>query len=468
MPRKESTLVGFAAAIALPLLLGACAQLPSADLVRTWQGAHQPRVAGARGPMSAKRSAEVLDALKQKVGDIDILQKHVALEEAFAGTPLTTGNRAILLQNGPATYKAMFAAMRTARDHINLESYIIEDDQIGREFSELLLEMQGKGVQVNLIYDSVGAMKTPREFFDRLTQAGIKVLEFNPVNPLKARRDWRINNRDHRKLLIVDGKTAFLGGINISSVYSSGSSGPGGGFASSGGDGSTTPWRDTQVQIEGPVVAEFQKMFLNTWSAQHGEPLDVKRYLPQLPPRGGELVRAIGTSGDDENSTIYLTLLSAIENAEKQIYITNAYFVPDKQLMDALLAAVKRGVDVRLLLPGHTDFWAVFHAGRSHYEDLLEGGVRIFERGEALLHSKTVVIDGVWSCIGSANMDWRSFLHNEEINAVILGPEFAQQMLTMFDGDLAKSSEVTVEAWSRRPLHLRMREWAARVWEYWL
>jgi cardiolipin synthase len=425
-------------------------------------------VTGSRGPLSAQRSKEIIDGLRQKVGNIDILQKHIALEEAFAGTPLTAGNRAVLLQNGPATYKAMFAAMRGARDHINLESYIIEDDDIGREFADLLLEMQGKGVQVNLIYDSVGSLNTPRAFFDRLRQAGIKVLEFNPVNPLNARRDWRVNNRDHRKLLVVDGRVAFLGGINISSVYSSSSSGPSGGLGSSGKGADKTPWRDTQVQIEGPAVAGFQKMFLDTWSEQHGEPLDAKRYLPKLAPRGGELVRAISTTSDDENSTIYLTLLSAIENAEKQIYITNAYFVPDPQLMAALIAAVKRGVDVRLLLPGHTDFWAVFHAGRSHYEDLLEGGVRIFERGEALLHSKTAVIDGVWSCIGSANMDWRSFLHNSEINAVIMGPDFAGQMLAMFEDDLKKSSEVTAEAWSHRPLHMRAREWAARLWEYWL
>ena len=171
-----------------------------------------------RRPLSAQKNAEVVADLKNKSGDIDILDKQIALEQAIVGSPLIMGNKVVLLQDGAATYGAMFAAIRAARDHINLESYIIEDDEIGRQFADLLLAQQRRGVQVNLIYDSFGGINTPKAFFDRLHEGGVNILEFNPINPLAAKESWQINNRDHRKLLVVDGRIAFIGGINISSV----------------------------------------------------------------------------------------------------------------------------------------------------------------------------------------------------------------------------------------------------------
>lgn len=445
-------------------LASGCASLP--DVALHLDGRHSGTVElkGARGPLSAQQSAATLKELERKAGAIDILQKHMALEEAVVGSPLVVGNKVVLLQDGPATYEAMFAAMRKARNHINLETYIFEDDEIGRKFADLLLEKQGQGIQVNLIYDSVGALNTPKPFFDRLRQAGVAVVEFNPVNPLAAKKGWQINKRDHRKLLVVDSHTAFLGGINISGVYSSGSTVRHGGAT---GDQSVS-WRDTHVQIEGPVVADFQKLFIETWDKQKGEPLAVKEYFPPLKPRGNEIVRAIGSAADEPPSLIYLTLISAIANAEKQVHLTNAYFVPDFQLLAALTAAARRGVEVKLILPSQTDMALVFHAGRSHYSELLEAGVRIYERRGVLLHSKTAVIDGVWSCVGSTNLDWRSFLHNDELNAVVLGPEFARQMQAVFDQDLASSDAIDLERWQRRPLHFRLKELGARLWEYWL
>jgi cardiolipin synthase len=370
----------------------------------------------------------------------------------------------VLLQDGPATYRAMLAAMSNAKDHINLETYIIEDDETGRRFADLLLEKQAKGIQVNLIYDSVGSIGTPKSFFDRLKAGGVQVLEFNPVNPLTAKKGWQVNNRDHRKLLVVDGRTAFIGGINISNVYSSGSSPT----RSKAPSPKAAGWRDTQIQIDGPVVAEFQKLFLATWEKQQGAPLAGKNYFPALQARGTELVRSIGSSYDDPHSLIFLTLMSAITYAEKSVHLTNAYFVPDPQMLQALLDAARRGVDVTLILPGLSDSNLVFHAGRSYYTELLAAGVKIYERGGGVLHSKTAVIDGVWSCIGSTNLDWRSFLHNDEINAVILGTEFARQMQAMFEQDLAASTPITAEAWKHRPLSYRFKEWTARVWQYWL
>jgi len=449
------------AALTAFCVLAACATLPDTDALIARHTAQAARFENARGPLSAQKSAAILAELKRKSGDIDILEKQIALEQAIVGGPLILGNKVTLLQDGAATYSAMFAAIRGARDHINLETYIIEDDEIGRQFADLLLEQQGRGVQVNIIYDSVGGFNTPKAFFERLTQGGIAVLEFNPISPLRVRKQWLVNNRDHRKLLIVDGRTAFIGGINISSVYSLGSVAKRPAKAAA----DTVEWRDTHIQIEGPVVGELQKLFMETWEKQRGKPLAQKDYFPALRAQGNEIVRAIGSTPDDPYSLIYLTLIAAIGNAEKQVYLTNAYFVPDPQLLKSLIDAAGRGVDVKLILPSHSDSAVVFHAGRSHYSSLLEGGVKLYERNGALLHSKTAVIDGVWSTVGSTNLDWRSFLDNDEINAVILGREFAQKMQAQFARDLAASEAIDLESWERRPLSFRFKEWMARLWE---
>ena len=442
------------------LAAAGCATLPDTAALIERHAGQTARFENARGPLSERRSAAVLAELKRRSGDIDILEKQIVLEQAVVGSPLILGNKVTLLQDGAGTYPAMLAAIRSARDHINLETYIIEDDEIGRQFADALLEQQGRGVQVNVIYDSVGGTSTPKAFFDRLKAGGIEVLEFNPINPLKAKTPWLINNRDHRKLLVVDGRTAFIGGINISSVHSSGSATRGTGNA----PGSTIAWRDTHIQIEGPVVGELQKLFMETWEKQRGRPLARKDYFPALEREGSEIVRAIGSTPDDPYSLIYLTLISAIGNAEKQVYLTNAYFVPDPQLLKALIDAAARGVDVKLILPSQSDSEAVFHAGRSHYSGLLEGGVKLYERLGALLHAKTAVIDGVWSTVGSTNLDWRSFLDNDEINAVILGREFGQRMQAMFASDLAASEAIDRERWEQRPLSFRIKEWMARLW----
>ena len=454
--------LGFAAWAGLCLLAAAgCATLPDTDALIERHTGQAARFESARGPMSARQNAAVLANLKGKSGDIDILEKQIVLEQAINDSPLILGNKVTLLQDGAATYPAMFAAIRSARDHINLETFIIEDDEVGKQFADLLLEKQGLGVQVNMIYDSVGAISTPGAYFKRLTDGGIQVLEFNPVNPVSMAMPWMLNNRDHRKLLVVDGRTAFLGGINISSVYSSGSvvkrdAEPG---------GNTTAWRDTDLQIEGPVVGELQKLFMETWQKQKGVPLAQREYFPALKVEGNDIVRAVGSTPDDPFSLMYLTLISAIGNAEKHVSLTNAYFVPDRQLLKALTDAVARGVDVKLILPSHSDSNTTFHAGRSHYAHLLTAGVKIYERRGALLHSKSAIIDGVWSTVGSSNLDWRSALDNNEVNAVVLGREFARQMAAMFDADLAVSEPIDPERWARRPLVFRFKEFMARLWD---
>jgi cardiolipin synthase len=430
--------------------------------------AQQVDFEGASGPVSVAKSDAIIVRLEGRTGPSDLLEKHLAYEQAVnAGSPLVLGNKLTLLQNGPATYQAMFTAIRAARNHINLETYIFDDDEAGQQFSDLLLQRQAAGVQVNVIYDSVGGILNGPELVERLRAGGIAVLEFNPVSPLAENSKTLLwNNRDHRKLLVIDGRIAFTGGINISDTYTSapGKRAP----KKDAGDKPTAGWRDTHIRIEGPVVAEFQKLFIDTWTRQKGAPLARRRYFPELKAQGDEMVRAIGSTPDDPHSLIYLTLLSAISHAEREVHLTIAYFAPDPQLLKALTDAAQRGVEVSLVLPSNSDSWAIFHLGRSYYSRLLRGGVSIHERRGAVMHAKSVCIDGVWSTIGSTNMDWRSFLHNDEINAVVLGRGFAVQMEAMFAADLAESNTITLERWRDRGWMNRLKEWTARLGAYWL
>ena len=460
---------GLSAGVLGLLMLAGCASLPTVvpDLARRPAGP-AVQLQGARGPLSAAQSKAILERLQNGGKKTDIFERHLALEEAIVGSPLTVGNQVLLLQDGPATYQAMFAAITAARDHINLETYILDDDEVGQRFAQALIAKQQQGVQVNLIRDSAGTSGTPAAFFERLTASGIQVLEFNPLNPLVARKEWELNRRDHRKLLIVDGRTAFVGGINISGVYSGGSFRRGSRSTPAAGAEGSPVWRDTHLQLQGPVVAELQKTFLATWANQKGSPLAAKAYFPKIESAGRQVVRAVASSPEEPYSLIYATLLSAIDSAETSVQITNAYFVPDPQLLGALQAAASRGVGVSLVLPSQTDSWLVFHAGRNYYERLLRAGVKIYERRGVVLHAKTALVDGVWATVGSTNLDWRSFLHNHELNAVVLGAEFGAQVQAMFERDLAESQPITLEQWRRRSLDLRVKELFARAWEYWL
>ncbi len=460
----------------LAATLVGCSSLPviTPDLSEASPTSIQFQTASGR-IVSPERSREIVARLSSDGGNADVMARHLALEQSVSDTPLFLGNRVTLLENGPSTYAAMFDAIDSARDSINMETYILEGDATGQRFADALLAKQAQGVQVNLIHDGVGTLGTKKEFFKRLSDGGVSVVEFNPVNPLKAKAGWDVNQRDHRKLLVVDGQRAVMGGINISGVYSSRGSAPGSGFSGSRGhapeekpDSASLPWRDTDLLIEGPVVASFQKLFFDTWQDQKGPTPAQRDYYPALTRQGSEVVRAIGSNPDEPFSQIYVTLISALNSAESEILLTNAYFVPDPQLLKALTDAVKRGVDVKLIVPSTTDSSLVFHAGRAHYDPLLRGGVKIFERRAALLHAKTVVIDGVWSTVGSTNLDWRSFLHNQELTAVILGAEFGAKMKDSFARDLNDSTPITLEAWERRPIDVRLKESFARLWEYWL
>jgi len=451
----------------LPVVLlglgGGCAILPKvSDAIDNASTQEPPQILSSKGLLSPERSQALMERLKRSVAPTDMLERYSAVIESVSGSPLTSGNKVTLLIDGPATYAAMFKAMEDAKDHINLETFIIEDDETGRRFSDLLLKKQAEGVQVNLIYDSRGSFSTPAPFFQRLRDAGIQLVAFNPVNPLKTRKSWSVAHSDHRKILIVDGKVVFTGGVNISAVYSSGRSGR------QPEKKPSIPWRDTDVRIEGPVVAEFQKLFLETWQSQKGPKLSGPNYFPDLKAVGNAFVRAVGSSPGETNRLTFVLYVSAIAFSEKSLHVTNAYFAPDDETVDALHDAARRGVDVKIILPGTTDSSLTMNAGRYYYSDLLKSGVKLYRRRNVLLHSKTAVIDNVWSTVGSTNMDFWSFSINDEVNAVILSKEFAAEMEEMFARDLAESEEIRLEAWKKRPVFERVKQWIAHKFRRWL
>ena len=481
MRHSGRLLLAFAA-----LVLASCA-VPQIDRMMLQSERAPVRLEGAGGPLSAKQSREVLDRLRQRSPSSGLLERHVAIEEAIAGHPLTVGNAVELLEDGPETYRAMLAAIHGARHHVHMESYIFEDDDVGHAFADALLERRRAGVEVRLVVDAVGSMKTPPEFFRGLRDAGIDVQVYNPINAgTVLAHGLAVQKRDHRKLTLVDGRVAFLGGINISGVYTPGgiAGQRGGGIGSQGGASgspapsgggerdaknkdafSRRPWRDTQVRLEGPVVNDLERSFLRIWAGATKKPAgDERVYLQAVGNRGNHLVRAVEGIPGPEGNAMYLALIAAIQNAETSVDITMAYFVPHDALLEALRSAAARGVRVRILLPSRTDNWLVLYAGRAYYEDLLEAGVLLFERENRLLHAKTATIDGVWSTVGSTNLDWRSLAYNEELNAVVLGGDFAHALEADFAGDLVHSKAITRETWARRGLEDRAKEALARAW----
>lgn len=452
------------------LPLTSCTVPDVEDEVAAPADAEAPVIMGARGPLSPEESKAVLARLAETSTEATALQRHAAIEEAVAETPLVAGNTTRVLSDGPESFAAIFAAIHGASDHVNMEYYILEDvEHEGTWLGDLVVEKLREGVSVNIIYDSFGSIDTPAEFFDRLHDAGAKVVEFNPVNPLEASEGYDPNDRNHRKILIADGRTAIIGGVNLAEDYQSlgsGSSAPSAGDTAS--DGKPRAWRDTNLELEGPVVAQLQSLFLEHWEGQGGPALDRAKLFPIIPPEGGEVARIIGSTPDAAVPRFYVTLLTAIRNARARVWLTNAYFVPPEQAVADLAAAARAGIDVRLLLPGVSDIDEVIDAARANYTALLEAGVRIFEMQDAILHAKTGTVDGVWSVVGSSNIDYRSVIFNDEVDAVVLGSDTATQLDAMFEADMAASREITLDAWRNRPLGQRLEEFFSRIWESWL
>lgn len=445
--------------LALLLVLTGCVAVPNAERLAVRADRGPPRIDGPRGPIPPRLSKSEIERLARSAGGDEALLREVALQGATAGTPLVAGNRVTLLQNGRPTYDAMMQAILSARTNISLESYIFEGDSIGRAIADLLAERSRAGVKVQIIYDSEGSVDTPNAQWDMLRAAGVQILEYNPLNPIKARGGYDPNDRDHRKLLVIDGRLAIMGGINISEIYLYGGVEPG------STDRWWVPWRDTDIAVEGPVVSEYQQFFVNVWTEQHGDPLPATVRLDKPPALGDSFVRALPGSPQDGDPEIYVALLSAIRRARHNVWLTTAFFDPTEEARAVLADAARRGVDVELSVPGESDSQATLAAGRSRYQELLDAGVKIWERRDVFLHGKTATIDGVWSTVGSANLNSRSVLWNNELCTIVLGRDFARQMEDAFRRDRAHGTPILPAAWARRPLGERLIEWSARALE---
>jgi cardiolipin synthase len=446
--------------IALLFILSGCGTIPDMHALLHDRSLYHSRseIVGPDGELTDEQSQRIISRLEQhQQTPSDILDRHLAFEQALSNVPLVLGNKVSLLENGAATYQAMLAAIRTAKDSINMQTYTFTDGPVGQMFADALIERQSHGVQVNLEYDSLGSFGTPKSFFDRLQQDGVAVLEYRPVNPFAAKLPWSFSHRNHRKMLVVDGRVAFTGGINISEVYASGPSG-------SKEKGPSEYWRDTDIQVEGPAVAEFQRSFIDEWKYQQGQALSPRDYFPTLDQKGNQIVRVI-FSVPERFSLIYVTWVSAVASSQTNIYITDAYFAPDRQVLHALEHAARRGVDVRLLLPSQTDEPLILAAQHSHYADLLEAGVKIYEWQGQMLHAKTTTIDGVWSTVGTSNLDWWSIARDNELNAIILSHSFGDAMNLMFRNDIESAVQIEPDQWKDRSFLERVHETVARIIE---
>ena len=365
---------------------------------------------------------------------------------ALTGMALAEGNRVEILKNGVCFFPPMLAAIRGARKTINLEFYIYWDGEVGRMFAEALAERARAGVTVNVILDSVGSSSMSRDLVLFMQRNGINVEWYHPIR-------WytlsRVNHRTHRKLLIVDGEIGFSGGFGIADEWL-------------GDADSRDHWRKTVVRVEGPVVTQMQFAFMDNWVKSRDELLTGLDYFPTLENRGAHCAQVIKSSPTEGSSAVKMLYIVSIVSAQRSIYISNAYFVPDRDTLRALETAVRRGVDVRVIVPGeYTDVPIVRQAARMQYERMLRRGIRIFEYQPTMMHAKTMVVDGIWSTIGSSNFDDRSFRLNDEVNVNVFDEGIATQMEKMFFEDLARSEEITARRWLRRPFFDRLKETVA-------
>jgi len=469
----------FAVLAFLLLAAAGCASVPDADEdIAEATAASSPRttILGADGPLTVAQSHRLLSRVAAETGQDIVLQRHLAIETAVAGTPLTAGNVTELLRDGEGTFAAIFKEIDGAKHHINLEYYTLEDVVYdGKRLSDVLIAKRQAGVAVNIIYDSYGSSDTPSEFFERLKAGGVNLVAFHPVNPLEATiKGYSPNDRDHRKIMVVDGTVAIIGGVNLATYYQSKTPGsdPKGEQAADAGKANPLAtdlpdnWRDIAIRIEGPAVEQLQGLFLGHWRSEGGPKLDQTGFFPVISAKDGQIVRIIGSSPQQEVSRYYVTLISAIRNAEHHIWLTTAYFVPTFEEKHALMDAAERDVDVRLMLPAVSDASQAVAVARSHYSDLLDAGVRIFEMSDVVLHSKTVTIDGVWSAIGSSNFDHRSVLFNDEVDGVIIGREAAEGLEKIFEEDRKVAREIKLDEWQQRPLTDRIGDFFERNWQY--
>jgi cardiolipin synthase len=353
------------------------------------------------------------------------------------------------LLNGDESFPAMVAAIRSARHSIDFESYIYWSGRVGREFADALSERARAGVPTHVLIDWAGSwIKSDREVLDRMREAGVEIVMYRPLR-------WydldRINNRTHRKLLIVDGRIGFTGGIGIADQWL-------------GHAQDKDHWRDSQFQVEGPVVAQLQAAFLDNWIESEGRVLEGEAYFPPPVPAGDELAQAFRSSPGEGSASMRLMYLLAIAAAAHSIRIANAYFVPDSVAVAMLVAARRRKVDVQIIVPGPVlDAQLVRRASKAMWGPLLAAGVRIYEYQPTMYHVKVMVVDDAWVSVGSTNFDPRSFAINDEANLDVYDEGFALRQTTIFERDLAQSRRITLREWRQRPWQDKVLDFAASL-----
>lgn len=362
-------------------------------------------------------------------------------------------NQVRVIQNGEELFPDILQSLKKARHHIHLEYYIYENDNTGNELKELLIKKAKEGVEVRFIYDDFGSRGIRKNIVRELAANGVKVFPFNKVKLVALAN--RLNYRNHRKILIVDGETSFIGGINISDRYNNEYIEKNGGY-----------WRDTHLKIEGQSTSALQEIFLADWNFCSNETVPpVKEYFPLIPITAPypKFVQIIASGPDSELPSILYSVIHAISKAEKEILLTTPYYIPESSLQEMLIIAALSGVDVRLLVPGKSDTGIVDFAAQSYFTNLLKAGVRVYTYQKGMIHSKTFVIDRRIASVGSANMDLRSFDLNFEVSSIIYDEDTAEELAEVFEQDLQFAQEINAEEWKKRPRWKKMTEKIIRL-----
>ena len=405
------------------------------------------------GPNGAPDGASGADAL---------LAHHAGLHDPVSDCPILDG-RVTLLAEGRAVVMAVMRAIASARRYVHMEYYTFDDVTLdGQSLFDLLERAVARGVEVAVIWDAVGSGKTPDAALDRLRARGVRLLEYHSVNPFRARFDPRMNDRDHRKLCVVDGTVAVLGGANMSKVYETPRE------VGRGPDPDRGYWIDNGIRVEGAAVREVHRLFRHTWDRAGGKEDGLPLRQPDDPPPpvpGGARIRVAGSAPAERRPLYNLSMRAAINGARSRILLATGYFVPAPDEWRLLAAAAARGVEVALLLPGYSDVQAAVHAARALYGPLLKAGVRIHEVQDAMLHAKVATIDGVMTVIGSSNFDWRSLRYNNEIDAVVLDADTAGSVESMLRGQIAAATPISYAGWRARSRREHALELAARLWK---
>ena len=364
------------------------------------------------------------------------------------GPPLLEGNAGLNLENGDDIFPAMLAAIRGAQQSITFESYIYWSGNVGREFAEALAARASAGVNVHVLMDWVGSQKMDEQLLDLMRGAGVQVERYHP---LRWYHLTRMNNRTHRKLLVVDGKVGFTGGVGIADLWSGHAQDP-------------NHWRDSHYRVQGPVVAQMQTAFSDNWIKATGEVLQGERYFPSQSTAGEALAQVFTSSPSGGADSMMLMYLMAISSSTKRIDLAASYFVPDSLTRQVMLDALKRGVQIRIIVPGeHIDTEVVRKASRAKWGELLANGAKIHEYAPTMFHCKTLIVDGLLVSVGSTNFDNRSFRLNDEANLNIYDATFADKVTQVFEADLKRAKLVTYQMWLDRPVHEKIMENALAV-----